>query len=89
MPKVPKGVASAAVQAETCDDCGHYLKILHTDRDPHGRGRGRRPGHAHAGPAGVRGRPAAPRREPDAALRRPRARSPTCGRRSARTAEQS
>jgi FdhE protein len=26
--------ARAAVQAETCDDCGHYLKILHTDRDP-------------------------------------------------------
>jgi FdhE protein len=29
-----EGVASAVVQAETCDDCGHYLKILHTDRDP-------------------------------------------------------
>lgn len=26
--------AQAAVQAETCDDCGHYLKIVHTDRDP-------------------------------------------------------
>ena len=26
--------AQAAVQAETCDDCGHYLKILHGDRDP-------------------------------------------------------
>lgn len=26
--------AHAAVQAETCDACGHYLKILHTDRDP-------------------------------------------------------
>ncbi|MFN0186829.1 MAG: formate dehydrogenase accessory protein FdhE [Aquabacterium sp.] len=25
--------AQAAVQAETCDDCNHYLKILHTDRD--------------------------------------------------------
>ena len=25
---------SATVQAETCDDCGHYLKIVHTDRDP-------------------------------------------------------
>jgi FdhE protein len=24
----------AAVQAETCDDCGSYLKIMHTDRDP-------------------------------------------------------
>ena len=24
----------AKVQAETCDDCGHYLKIMHTDRDP-------------------------------------------------------
>lgn len=22
-----------AIQAETCDECGHYLKILHTDRD--------------------------------------------------------
>ncbi len=26
--------AQAAIQAETCDDCGHYLKIMHTDRDP-------------------------------------------------------
>lgn len=26
--------AKAAVQAETCDDCGHYLKILHADREP-------------------------------------------------------
>lgn len=26
--------ATAVVQAETCDDCGHYLKIMHTDRDP-------------------------------------------------------
>lgn len=26
--------AQAAVQAETCDDCGRYLKILHTERDP-------------------------------------------------------
>ena len=26
--------ASAKVQAETCDDCGTYLKIVHTDRDP-------------------------------------------------------
>jgi FdhE protein len=26
--------AHAAIQAETCDACGHYLKILHTDRDP-------------------------------------------------------
>jgi len=25
---------SAKVQAETCDACGHYLKIVHTDRDP-------------------------------------------------------
>jgi FdhE protein len=24
----------ASVQAETCDECGHYLKIFHTDRDP-------------------------------------------------------
>jgi len=27
-------VANAALQAETCDDCGGYLKIMHTDRDP-------------------------------------------------------
>lgn len=26
--------AKAAIQAETCSDCGHYLKIMHTDRDP-------------------------------------------------------
>lgn len=26
--------AKAKIQAETCDDCGHYLKIVHTDRDP-------------------------------------------------------
>lgn len=26
--------ARAAVQAETCDDCGHYLKIMHSERDP-------------------------------------------------------
>lgn len=26
--------AGAAVQAETCDDCGHYLKIMHSDREP-------------------------------------------------------
>ncbi|MFO1271547.1 MAG: formate dehydrogenase accessory protein FdhE [Rubrivivax sp.] len=26
--------AQAAVQAETCESCGHYLKILHADRDP-------------------------------------------------------
>lgn len=24
---------SPALQAETCDECGHYLKIVHTDRD--------------------------------------------------------
>ncbi|MDO5625654.1 MAG: formate dehydrogenase accessory protein FdhE [Pseudomonadota bacterium] len=24
-----------AVQAETCDSCGHYLKIVHMDRDQH------------------------------------------------------
>lgn len=29
-----QGAAPAAVQAETCDDCGHYLKILHVERDP-------------------------------------------------------
>ena len=26
--------AKAAVQAETCDECHHYLKIVHSDRDP-------------------------------------------------------
>lgn len=26
--------ARAAVQAETCGDCGHYLKIMHRDRNP-------------------------------------------------------
>lgn len=26
--------AQAVVQAETCEDCGHYLKILHGERDP-------------------------------------------------------
>lgn len=34
----PEGAAAraaqAAVQAETCDDCGHYLKIMHAARDP-------------------------------------------------------
>lgn len=29
-----EGVAAAVVQAETCDDCGHYLKLMHGDRDP-------------------------------------------------------
>lgn len=26
--------ALAPLQAETCDACGHYLKIMHTERDP-------------------------------------------------------
>lgn len=26
--------AKATIQAETCDACGHYLKIVHGDRDP-------------------------------------------------------
>lgn len=26
--------AKAAIQAETCDACGHYLKIVHGDREP-------------------------------------------------------
>lgn len=26
--------ARAVVQAETCDDCHHYLKIIHAERDP-------------------------------------------------------
>ncbi|MFP8834107.1 formate dehydrogenase accessory protein FdhE [Hydrogenophaga sp. XSHU_21] len=30
----PSRATSAKVQAETCDDCGHYLKMVHTDRDP-------------------------------------------------------
>ena len=32
--KRPAASRNAALQAETCDDCGHYLKIMHTDRDP-------------------------------------------------------
>lgn len=28
------GAAHATVQAETCEDCGHYLKIMHMDKDP-------------------------------------------------------
>lgn len=24
-----------AIEAETCDECGHYLKIVHMERDPH------------------------------------------------------
>lgn len=26
--------ARAPLQAETCEDCGHYLKIVHSERDP-------------------------------------------------------
>lgn len=26
--------SAQAVQAETCEDCGHYLKIVHSERDP-------------------------------------------------------
>lgn len=29
-----EGVTAAVVQAETCDECGHYLKLMHGDRDP-------------------------------------------------------
>jgi len=29
------GAVKDAVQAETCDECGHYLKIVHMGRDPH------------------------------------------------------
>lgn len=29
------GSAAQAVQAETCDQCGHYLKIVAMERDPH------------------------------------------------------
>ncbi len=28
------GAARGAVQAETCDRCGHYLKIVHMEKDP-------------------------------------------------------
>lgn len=38
-PADAEGVAAEAVkqavQAETCDGCGHYLKIVHMERDPH------------------------------------------------------
>jgi FdhE protein len=49
MPPVPDGEASQRhqrrpLQAETCDDCGHYLKIMHTDRDPFVEPGRRRPG---------------------------------------------
>ena len=27
--------AKQPVEAETCDECGHYLKIVHMERDPH------------------------------------------------------
>ena len=31
-----KGKArEAAVQVECCDECGHYLKIVHMEKDPH------------------------------------------------------
>lgn len=30
----PARAAQAAVQAETCEACGHYLKLMHSDRDP-------------------------------------------------------
>jgi len=29
------GTAKEAVEAETCDECGHYLKIVHMERDAH------------------------------------------------------
>lgn len=29
------GAAKDAVQAEVCDDCGHYLKIVHMEKDPY------------------------------------------------------
>jgi len=29
------GAPRAAVEAETCDECGHYLKIVHMERDAH------------------------------------------------------
>ena len=31
----PTGAAEGAVRAECCDDCGHYLKIVQMDKDPH------------------------------------------------------
>lgn len=33
-PAAGSRAAHAAIQAETCDDCGHYVKIVHSDRDP-------------------------------------------------------
>ena len=33
-PEAANRAARAAIQAETCDECGHYLKLLHADRDP-------------------------------------------------------
>jgi FdhE protein len=30
-----EAAANAVAQAEVCDGCGHYLKIFHSDRDPH------------------------------------------------------
>ncbi|MFZ4759701.1 MAG: formate dehydrogenase accessory protein FdhE [Burkholderiaceae bacterium] len=35
LPEGESRAAQAAVQAESCDRCGHYLKIVHADRDPH------------------------------------------------------
>ncbi len=31
---MPTRATQAAIQAETCDRCGRYLKIMHRDRDP-------------------------------------------------------
>ncbi len=30
-----EAAANAVAQAEACDSCGHYLKLFHSDRDPH------------------------------------------------------
>jgi FdhE protein len=32
---VVTGAADGAVRAECCDDCGHYLKMVHMDKDAH------------------------------------------------------
>jgi FdhE protein len=29
------GLREGALQAECCDACGHYLKIVHMEKDPH------------------------------------------------------
>ncbi len=45
----------AAIKAESCGDCGTYLKILYQEKDPKVEARGRRPRVTDAGrPHGAR-----------------------------------